>query len=94
MSEAEAKIRFEEEGPELTAIEVVRSGRRPVIVPLYRVLLGLGIVVATYQARPNANSLAERMVLQRRDGSALGARLSEQTKAAVIPVLLADASQS
>ena len=90
----EAEIRFEESGAELTAVEVVRSARRPVIVPLYRVLLGLGIVVSTYQARPNGTSLTERVVLQRRDGSALGAELSEETKAAILPVLLGDEAPS
>ena len=87
-----AEIRFEELDSELTAVEVVRSARRPVIVPLYRVLLGLGIVVSTYQARPNGASLTERMVLQRRDGSSLGAALSEETKAAILPVLLDEES--
>jgi hypothetical protein len=86
----DAEIRFEEQGSELTAVEIVRSGRRPLIVPLYRVLLGLGIVVSTYQVRPNGGSLAERMVLQRRDGSTLGAELSEETKAAILPVVLDD----
>lgn len=88
----EAEIRFEERGTELTAVEVVRSVRRPVIVPLYRVLLGLGIVVSSYQARPNGTSLTERMVLQRRDGSELGAELSQETKAAILPVVLDDES--
>ena len=86
----EAEIRFEERGSELTAVEVVRSARRPVIVPLYRVLLGLGIVVSSYHARPNGTSLTERIVLQRSDGSELGAALSEATKAAILPVLLDD----
>jgi hypothetical protein len=90
----DAEIRFEERGSELTAVEVVRSARRPVIVPVYRVLLGLGIVVSSYQARPNGASLTERMVLQRRDGSALGAELSEETKAALLPVVLDDAPLS
>jgi hypothetical protein len=88
MSQTEAEVRFEEQGSELTAIEIVRSGRRPVIVQLYRVLLGLGIVVSSYQARPGASSLAERMVLQREEGGALGVELSERTKAAVLPVVL------
>ena len=94
MSRKEAEVRFEEQGAELTAVEIVRSGRRPSIVSLYPVLLGLGIVVSTYQARPNATSLAERLVLQRRDGGALGARLSAQTKAAILPVVLEESRES
>ena len=87
MAAPETTVRFEEDGAKLTAVEIVRSGRHPVIVPLYRALLGLGIVVSTYQVRPSATALAERMVLQRSDGQALDASLSEQTKAAILPVL-------
>jgi hypothetical protein len=86
-----ANVRFEEEGTTLTAVEIVGSVRRPVIVPLLRVLFGLGIVVASYQARPSGGALAERLVLQRRDGSAIDARLSEETKAAILPVVLEEA---
>lgn len=88
MSGHEAKVRFEQDGAELTAVEIVRRGRYPMIVPLYRVLLGLGIVVSSYHARPSGAKLAERMVLQRRDGGAIDARLSEETKAAILPVVL------
>ena len=87
---AEANVRFEQQGSELTAVEIVRSSRSPAVVPLYRVLLGLGIVIASYQARPSGSSLAERMVLQRRDGGAINALLTAQTKAAILPVLLED----
>jgi hypothetical protein len=87
MTAPETTVRFEEEGAKLTAIEIVRSSRHPVIVPLYRALLALGIVVSTYHVRPSGTVLAERMVLQRSDGQALDARLSEQTKAAILPVL-------
>lgn len=89
MARLETTVRFEEDGAKLTAVEIVRSSRHPVIVPLYRVLLGLGIVVSTYQVRPNGKALAERVVLQRRDGQAIDAGLSEQTKAAILPVVLA-----
>ena len=94
MKPESATVRFEEEGENLTAVEIVRNAKRPLIVPLLRVLLGLGIVVSTYQVRPNGSSLAERMVLQRRDGRALDAGLSEQTKAAILPVLLEDDSNA
>jgi hypothetical protein len=90
MASPETTVRFEEDGAKLTAVEIVRSGRRPVILPLYKVLLGLGIVVSTYQVRPSGASLAERVVLQRRDGQALDAHLSEETKAAILPVVLGE----
>jgi hypothetical protein len=57
------------------------------------VLFGLGIVVASYQARPSGAALAERLVLQRRDGGAIDARLSEATKAAILPVVLEESRQ-
>jgi hypothetical protein len=88
MSLAAAKVRFEQDGAELTAIEIVRNRLSPAVVPLYRVLLGLGIVIASYQARPSGSSLAERMVLQRRDGGTIDARLTAETKAAILPLVL------
>ena len=36
-------------------------------------------------------ALAERLVLQRRDGSAIDAHLAEETKAAILPVVLEEA---
>ena len=94
MATPETTVRFEEDGAKLTAVEIVRSGRHPVIVPLYKVLLGLGIVVSTYHVRPNGKALAERVVLQRRDGQAIDAGLSEQTKAAILPVVLAEDTET
>ena len=91
MLRSEGNVRFEEEGAALKAVEIVGNVRRPVIVPLLRVLFGLGIVVASYQARPNGGALAERLVLQRRDGSAIDAHLAEETKAAILPVVLEEA---
>jgi len=94
MAPGETTVRFVEDGAKLTAVEIVRDGKRPVIVPLLRALLGLGIVVSTYQARPSGGALAERMVLQRRDGQAIDAGLSEQTKAAILPVVMGDDSDA
>jgi hypothetical protein len=91
---SEANVRFEEESGTLAAVEIIGSVRRPVIVPLLRMLFGLGIVVSSYQARPSGSALAERLVLQRRDGGAIDARLSEQAKAAILPVVVAEVRQS
>ena len=88
MARPDAEVHFEEEEAKLTAVEIVRQSRSPLIVSLYPVLLGLGIVVSSYHARPSSRALRERIVVQRRDGSSLDANLSAQAKAAILPVVL------
>lgn len=82
----EVQVNFEQEGAELTAVEIQRRDRSPVIVSLHRTLLALGIVVSTYQVRPAANGLIERVVLQRRDGGAIQGPLNAATRAAILPI--------
>ena len=82
----EVKVHFEEQGSDLTAVEIQRRGRSPVIVSLHRALLALGIVVSTYQVRPSPHGLLERVVLQRRDGAAIQGQLSAATRAAILPI--------
>jgi hypothetical protein len=82
----EVQVHFEQEGSELTAVEIQRRGRSPVIVSLHRALLALGIVVSTYQVKPSAQGLLERVVLQRRDGGAIQGQLSAKTRAAILPI--------
>ena len=53
----EVKVHFEQEGGELTAVEIGRNSRSPVIVSLHRALFALGIVVSSYQARPVGHGL-------------------------------------
>jgi hypothetical protein len=81
-----ANVRFEQEGSRLTAVEVVRDRRSPVISSLYGALLALGIVVSSYQVRARATQVAERIVMERQDGGSIDGPLTEATKAAILPI--------
>jgi hypothetical protein len=81
-----ARVHFEQTGPQLTAVEIVRGGRSPVIASLHRALVTLGIVVSSYQARAGDSELIERIVLERRDGGTIEAQLSDETKAAILRI--------
>lgn len=80
------RVRFEQTGSRLTAVEIVRSSRSPVIASLHRALLALGIVVSSYQARSTGAELLERVVLERGDGGSIEEELSERTKNAVLHI--------
>lgn len=82
-------VHFEQEGAELTAVEIGRNSRSPVIVSLHRALFALGIVVSSYQARPVGHGLVERVVLSRRDGGSIQGPLNAATRAAILPIALA-----
>ena len=88
MQGAAARVQFEQQGSQLTAIKVVREARSPVIVSLQRVLFTLGIVVSSYQARPSATRLEERIVIERSDGGRIDGTLMAETKAAILPIVL------
>ena len=81
-------VHFEQEGAELTAVEIGRNSRSPVIVSLHRALFALGIVVSSYQARFVNQGLVERVVLSRRDGGAIQGQLNDATRAAILPIAL------
>jgi hypothetical protein len=85
----EVNVHFEQEGAELTAVEIGRNSRSPVIVSLHRALFALGIVVSSYQARPVGHGLVERVVLSRRDGGSIQGPLNAATRAAILPIALA-----
>jgi hypothetical protein len=85
----EVKVHFEQVGSELTAVEIGRNSRSPVIVSLHRALFALGIVVSSYQARPVGLGLVERVVLARRDGGSIQGQLNAATRAAILPIALA-----
>lgn len=88
----EIKVHFEQDGSELTAVEIGRNNRSPVIVALHKTLFALGIVVSSYQARLGAHGgLVERMTLTRSDGGAIQGQLSAATRAAILPIALRDA---
>ena len=84
----EVNVHFEQVGSELTAVEIGRNSRSPVIVALHRALFALGIVVSSYQARPVGERLVERVVLSRRDGGAIQGQLNAATRAAILPIAL------
>lgn len=86
--ETGASVHFEENGSELTAVEVGQTGRSPVIARLHRVLFALGVVVSTYQVRALSGGIVERIVIQRRDGGAVTGELGARTRAAVLPIAL------
>jgi hypothetical protein len=90
--ENETQIHFVENGSELTAVEIGHRGRSPFIGKLHRVLFALGIVVSTYQVRALGRGLVERIVIQRRDGSAVSGELGAQARAAVLPIALEEQS--
>jgi hypothetical protein len=85
--ETEAKVQFEEQGPQLT-VEIGRNSRSPVISAVHRAVLALGIVVTSYQVRTGAHGLVERVVLTRRDGGAIQGPLGAATRAAILPIAL------
>jgi len=88
----EVNVHFEQEGSELTAVEIGRNSRSPVIVSLHRALFALGIVVSSYQARSVGHGLVERVVLSRRDGGTIQGPLNAATRAAILPIALASES--
>jgi hypothetical protein len=85
-----ARVRFDQRGSRLHAVEIIRNRHSPVIEALHGALLALGIVVHSYQARPRATRLVERIVLQRRDGGSVEGVLSDATRAAILPIAFYD----
>lgn len=86
--DTETEVHFVENGSELTAVEIGQRGRAPFIGKLHRVLFALGIVISTYQVRTLGRGIVERLVIQRRDGSAVSGALGAQARAAVLPIAL------
>ena len=86
MSQIHAQVHFEQEGSRLTAVEITRGRRSPVIAALHRSLFALGIVVSSYQVRSGTMRLVERIVIERRDGGSIDGHLTEATKAAILPI--------
>jgi len=94
VSRENPQVRFEQEGSRLTAIEITREQRSPVIAVLQRTLFALGIVVSSYQARARATRLVERIVIERTDGGTIDGTLSVATKAAILPIALEQTSET
>jgi hypothetical protein len=88
MSATAAHVHFEQRGSELTAVEIVRDRRSPVIASLHGVLFALGIVVSSYRVWASPTQLVERIVIERSDGGSIDGTLSDRTKAAILPIAL------
>jgi hypothetical protein len=88
VSQDNPQVRFEQEGATLTAVEITREQRSPVIAVLQRTLFALGIVVSSYQARAGSARLIERIRIERSDGGSIDGALSAATKAAILPIAL------
>ena len=86
----EVIVHFEQKGSELRAVEIGRRSRSPVIATLHRALFALGIVVSTYQVRAQNGGLVERLVLERQDGGSIDGQLSSATRAAILPIAMAE----
>jgi hypothetical protein len=91
LSSIRAHVHFEQEGSRLTAVEIVRGRRSPVISALHSALFALGIVVSSYQVRARTLQLVERIVIERQDGGSIDGLLTEATKAAILPIAFAEA---
>lgn len=94
MSLESARIRFEQSGSRLTAVEIVRGARSPVIARLHHTLVALGIVISSYQVRTGGTEIIERLVFERQDGGAIEAQLGEATKAAILELVIGDGART
>jgi hypothetical protein len=89
-SSSGAFVRFEQSGSRLTAIEITRDPRSPVMATLHGALFALGIIVSSYQVRAHAERLTERVVIERQDGGHIEGHLSIAAKAVILPIALQD----
>jgi hypothetical protein len=88
MSAAEVTVNFEQEGSQLSAVEMRHSNRSPRVAALHRALFALGIVISAYHLRTTPQGYVERMVIARRDGGSVEGHLTEATRAAIMPIAL------
>ncbi len=82
---ARARVRFQENGGSLHAVEVRRSSHRPVITALHRVLFAAGVMVTSYQAQASSRGLRERLELASLDGRELNNAQSANVRSVVLP---------
>jgi hypothetical protein len=90
----ETVVHFEQRGSQLTAVEIDRASRSPLIGTLHSALFALGIQVSSYRARAGDCRLVERFVIERRDGGSIDGTLSARTKAAILPIAFCGACAS
>jgi len=93
VSSIPSRVSFEQAGSQLTAVEIVRGSRSPIIASLHRTLVALGIVISSYQARPGVFQIMERVVFERSDGGVIEAQLGEVAKAAILELLTDEAEK-
>jgi hypothetical protein len=80
----DAHVHFEESQNQLRAIQIVRSGRSPLIAKAHAALFALGIVVSSYRVRAEGCHVSERLVLESEDGGVIEEQLSRATKSAIL----------
>ena len=85
-----SRVQFVQAGSRLTAVEIVRHSRAPVIASVHRTLMALGIVISSYQALAGTSEITERIVFERRDGGSVESQLSDAAKAAILRVAIED----
>ena len=88
MEDNDTHVQFVEDGAALAAVEIQQPRRKPLISKLHGVLFALGIVVSSYQVRMRGTGIVERLVIQRRDGAMVSGDLSQQARAAMLPIML------
>jgi hypothetical protein len=86
----ETRLRFQESSGRLRAVEIRRSGRRPVVSRLHGALLALGVVITAYHAELTPGGLDERLELEAVSGGSLDGALSARAKTAILPLVLAE----
>jgi hypothetical protein len=84
----EVTVNFEQEGSQLKAVEIGHSNRSPRVAALHRALFALGIVISAYHIKASPRGYVERVVMSRRDGSAVEGSLTEATRAAIMPIVM------
>lgn len=74
------QVEFEKSG---TAVEIIRSGRSPLVLTLHKALLALGVVIASYQLRPSETEIVERFAFETKEGQPLEAPARSAVEAVV-----------
>lgn len=82
------QVRFEQQGPDLVAVEIGQRSCSPLIGSVQRALFALGLDISSYRARPSGGGLVEHLVLERHDGGRIDSALSAEAKAAILPLAL------
>jgi UTP:GlnB (protein PII) uridylyltransferase len=88
MQTADPQVRFEQDDSTLTAVEIVRQTRSPLIASLHRALFAIGVVVSSYQVVARGPRLVERIVIERQQGGAVDGALSAEARATILPIVL------